>query len=425
MNLLLIAQNYHPFVGGVETHARQVARELAARHQVSVAAVNFSANRLPNRVAMLHNSVLAPAHADHRDGPVAIHALSPKPFERAQLVPIAVRVLPGLPRLAGYFALEGFGFPWYRSVFQPKLRKLMRGVGVVHSLAGGYLGWTAQAAARKAGIPFVCTPFVHPRQWGDGPRDVIFYQRADAVIALVETDRDYLVRIGVPREKIRIIGVSPDLPPTTDSAGFRQKHGLGDAPLVVYVGRMMPQKGARAVLESAEHVWRNHPAARFVFVGPLDHGSVDWFRGRDPRILALGRVDLQEKADALAACDVFCMPSLSEILPTVYLEAWSLGKPVVGGLAHGLPELVEGNEAGLAVGQKPEEVAAAVGRMLADGVLRQRCGMSGRRLVEQRYSVPAVTEAVEVLYRELAEQQPACRKKENPAVGKTDYRKLT
>lgn len=405
MNLFLVAQNYHPFVGGVETHVRQVAWALSARHEVSVAAVNFSANRLPARVAMLHNSVLAPAHHDHRDGPVAIHALNPSPLERVRLAPIAIRVLPGLTRLAGYFALERFGFPWYRSVYLPRLRKRMRGVEVVHSLAGGYLGWTALSAARRAGIPFVCTPFVHPRQWGDGPFDVAFYQQADAVIALVDTDRDYLVRLGVPMGKIRVIGVSPDLPPTTDSTGFRQRHGIGNAPMVLYVGRMMPQKGGRAVLDAAELVWRQHPAARFVFVGPLDRESTTWFRDRDPRIQVLGRVSLQEKADALAACDVFCMPSLSEILPTVYLEAWSLGKPVIGGLAHGLPELVEGNGAGLAVGQKPEELAVALCRLLADHELRQRFGVAGLRLVENRYSMAVVTGALESLYTELANRR--------------------
>ena len=44
MKLALIAQNYHPFVGGVEAHARQVAHALSASHEVTVAAVNFSAS---------------------------------------------------------------------------------------------------------------------------------------------------------------------------------------------------------------------------------------------------------------------------------------------------------------------------------------------------------------------------------------------
>ena len=59
----------------------------------------------------------------------------------------------------------------------------MRGVDVVHSLAGNYLGWAAREAAHERGIPFVSTPFVHPLQWGDGPNDVAYYRQADAVTA--------------------------------------------------------------------------------------------------------------------------------------------------------------------------------------------------------------------------------------------------
>jgi glycosyltransferase involved in cell wall biosynthesis len=412
MKILLVAQNYHPFVGGVETHARQVAHALHERHEVVVAAVNFSANTLPRRIAMLHSSVLVPRHDSRQDGRVPVRALGPSLVDRLRLLPIAARVVPGLSRLAGYFPLERFGFPWYRSVFLPQLQRLMRGVDVVHSLAGGYLGWTAQAAARCAGVPFVSTPFVHPRQWGDGPTDVAYYRRADAVIALVDTDRDYLLQVGVPADKIRVIGVSPELPPRSDPEGFRRRHGLGSAPVILYVGRMMPQKGARAVLEAAPLVWQRRPDARFVFVGPLSPGAEAWFQRRDPRVLVLGRVDLQQKADALAACDVFCMPSLSEILPTVYLEAWSYGKPVIGGRANGLPELVEGNGAGISVSQEPPAIAEALTRVLDDPGLRGRLGAAGRQLVEMRYSLAAVTGSLENLYLELAERrcrrEPAC-----------------
>ncbi len=402
MKLLLVSQNYHPFVGGVETHARQLAHALRRDHDVEVAAMNFAPSRLPRRVALLHASALAPRHPGGRDGAVPVHSLAPAPAERVRLLPIAARTLPGLGRLAGYFRLESFGYRRYRAVYLPRLRRLMRGADVVHSLAGNYLGWAAREAAHGLGVPFVSTPFVHPRQWGDGPNDVAYYRRADAVIALVESDRRYLVEIGVPAEKIHVVGVSPELPGRADPEGFRRRHGLGAAPLVLYVGRMMPQKGARAVLDAAPLVWQRHPDAVFVFIGPQTDESEPWFRGAGPRVRVLGRVSLQEKADALAACDVFCMPSLSEILPTVYLEAWNYGRPVVGGLAHGLPELVEGNEAGLSAGQEPGDVAAALLRLLGDAGLRQRLGENGRRLVEREYSVPAVTGALLAVYQGLA-----------------------
>lgn len=397
MRILIVAQNYHPFVGGVETHARQVAHGLCQNHEVQVVAGNLSMFSLPKRLAVLGTSLLIPSAQSYWDGPVHVHALTPKFLDRIRMLPIALRCIPKLCSIA-YHPLNRFGYFWYRSVYLPRLLQIVQHTDVVHSLAGGYLGWTAQEAAHKADKPFVCTPFVHPHQWGDGPEDIAYYQKADAVIGLVETDRAYLVSIGVPKEKTYVIGVSPDLPAQVDPMGFRKKHGLQGFPIVLYVGRMMPQKGALAILQAAPLVWEQMPQTRFVFIGP---GATQEFEGADTRVLYLGKVSLQEKADALAACDIFCMPSLSEILPIVYLEAWSYGKPVVGGMAHGLPELVESNQAGLNVSQNPQELARALLSLLKNPSLGSQLGENGRELVRQKYSVDSVIGELLRLYSSL------------------------
>lgn len=400
MNILLVAQNYHPFVGGVETQARMFAQTLTPHHQVQVAAGNFLPSRLPSRLNVLHTNLLTASYASYRDGEVPIHSLTPMLSQRLRMLPIALRALPKVQRYA-YHGLNRFGYRFFRAAHLPRLRALVREADVVHSLAGGYLGWTAQEAAQERGVPFVCSPYVHPHQWGDGPEDVAYYRRAQAVVALLETDRNYLASLGVPEENLHIVGVVPDLMPTTDPAGFRHRHGLSDQPIILYVGRMMPQKGAKAVLDAAPSVWARVPEARFVFIGPGDAASDEWFRDCDPRILSLGKVSAQEKCDALAACDLFCMPSTSEILPTVYLEAWSYGKAVVGGKADGLPELVEGNGAGVTVSQSSEEIAAALVDLLLDPQQREVLGQRGKALVQQRYTQEAVVGSLEALYENL------------------------
>jgi glycosyltransferase involved in cell wall biosynthesis len=205
---------------------------------------------------------------------------------------------------------------------------------------------------------------------------------------------------------LHTIGVAPELPDTADPDGFRRRHGLGRAPVVLYVGRMMPQKGARAVLKAAELVWECHPETRFVFLGPATVESPAWFSRTDERILHLGPVSLQEKADALSACDLFCMPSISEILPTAYLEAWSYCKPVIGGMAEGLPELVEGNGAGVAVSQQPTAIGQAIVALLNNTDQRAQMGQRGKELVERCYSLQAVVDAHESLYGRLASHAP-------------------
>jgi glycosyltransferase involved in cell wall biosynthesis len=179
---------------------------------------------------------------------------------------------------------------------------------------------------------------------------------------------------------------------------------------------MMSQQGAAAVVAAAGQVWQQVSDARFVFIGPASAEEGRMFDGADPRIVYLGKVSRQEKADALAACDVFCMPSLSEILPTVYLEAWSLGKPVVGGMAHGLRELVEGNGAGITVSQDPADVAGALIQLLTDKPLQQRLGQAGKTLVERKYSVPAVTTELLELYRALLAKRSTNELVQQPAM---------
>jgi phosphatidyl-myo-inositol dimannoside synthase len=405
MKILYVSQYYYPVVGGVEIHTRQVAHEFAKNHQVAVVTGNFTTYPLPGRFAMLHNNLLAPYAPDVFDDPVWVHALTPRWHDRLRMLPIAVRAIPRLQRYA-YHTLHEFGYRWFQATYLARLQQLMQGVDLVHSLGSGYLGWTAQAAARSRGIPFVCTPVMHPGQWGCGPLSVASYQQAEAIIALQEGDRQNLLAVGVPEERLHVIGHSPDLPPTADPAAFRQQYGLQDVPVILFVGRMVAHKGAKAVLDAAQLVWQSHPDARFVFVGPTTTESLEWFKQTDPRILCLGKVSLQDKANALAACDIFCMPSTSETLGIVYLEAWTYGKPVIGGKKNGLEQLIEGNQAGICADQDPAEISRAIVKLLSDPALRQAYGRAGQTLVHQKFSVAAVASSLEALYREQIQQHP-------------------
>ena len=176
-----------------------------------------------------------------------------------------------------------------------------------------------------------------------------------------------------------------------------------DVPIILFVGRMEAYKGVKAILMAADRVWQITPNAHFVFVGPDTPESLEWFENADSRIHYLGKVSDQEKADAIAACTIFCMPSMFEILPAVYLEAWSYGKPVIGGKAQGLPELIEGNRAGFAVEQIPEEISAAITKLLQDPALSQNLGENGKALVNQNYSLSAVVSKSESLYQKVIE----------------------
>ncbi len=412
MKILFVTPSYYPAIGGVEIQARLIAQELAKKHQVSIAAANFGFRHPPvpgwlgkrMRIDSLYNNLLAPSYPSFQDGDIFVHAVTPNLSDRLRLLPI---LLPNLPLLRRYTEsfIDWYSYQCYRLVFQPKLEKLMQSVDVVHCLMADNLGFAALDAAKKLGIPCVCTPYVHPGQYGDGSFCIQTYPRFEAVGALTEGDRQKLISMGVPAEKLHIFGVVPMLPATVNPDEFRQQHNLVDVPVILFLGRRSAYKGVKALLSAAHQVWQTIPNAHFVFVGSDTPESLEWFENADSRIHRLGKVSEQEKGDAIAACNIFCMPSLFEILPAVYLEAWSYGKPVIRGKAQGVPELIEGNNAGFAVEQTPEKISAAITKLLEDPILSQNLGDNGKALVTQNYPLSAVVSKSQSLYQKVIESQ--------------------
>ena len=306
-------------------------------------------------------------------------------------------------------------------MYLPKLRALVRGKDVVHSVADGYFGWAAEEAARSEGVPFIITPYVHPGGHGADPDNIALYQRADIVFALLETGAQRLIELGVDRTRLRLFRRTLAAEDHRCLTGFRAAFGIGQNPMVLFVGRMIEYKGPLALLKAADYVWREMPDVHFVFAGPAGPLDARWFSEKqDNRIRYLGQISEQEKGNAMAACDVFCMPSVEEILPAVYLEAWSYGKPVIGGTAYGLRELIEGNDAGIVAEQNPQTLAAELIKLLRDEPRRIRMGERGRALVTNRFTETALVRTLEDTYRSvLAEKSERLI---SPFVATTDAR---
>jgi glycosyltransferase involved in cell wall biosynthesis len=157
------------------------------------------------------------------------------------------------------------------------------------------------------------------------------------------------------------------------------------------------------LLQSAPLVWQQHPTARFVFVGPPSSASQRAFAGsNEPRILELGAVSEQEKADALAACTIFCLPSSQESFGMVYAEAWQMGRPVVGLDIPALREVIDHEVNGLRIARPDaKELVSALIRLLDDPAWADSLGRAGRAKVQSSFSWKTVAEATEAAYEAL------------------------
>ena len=182
-------------------------------------------------------------------------------------------------------------------------------------------------------------------------------------------------------------------------ARFRAAWGLGDAPVVLFLGRLHARKGidvlARAFMQVGE-------GARLVIAGP-DEGMLSTLRelaARDKRIIITGFLDGSARLDALAAADVFALPATGEGLPMAALEAMAAGLPLL--LSPGC-HLPEAGDAGAAMIVEPQAapLAEALSRLLADDERRAEMGAAAQRLALERFSWASAAAAWENLYEEI------------------------
>jgi glycosyltransferase involved in cell wall biosynthesis len=108
--------------------------------------------------------------------------------------------------------------------------------------------------------------------------------------------------------------------------------------------------------------------------------------GAGDSVAFLGTLERAALLDCYRRCDIFALPSGGEGFGLVFLEAMAFGKPVVGGLDGGTPDVVSDGETGLLVPHGDvARLADALSRLLHDPRLRQQMGRRGRERVEKYF----------------------------------------
>ena len=269
--------------------------------------------------------------------------------------------------------------------------------------------------ARRTQTPFVCTPFVHLGEPGDSSlsryylmrHQVDLLRQSDRVITMTDLEAGALAACGVSPAKMRTIGVGVDPQEVAggDGARFRAEHAIA-GPLVLYIGALARDKGALHTVEAMRRLWDAGSDASLAMIGaPLAHFTEFYERlpaAAKARIRLLSYAPDEVKRDALAAADVFAMPSRTDSFGIVYLEAWCYGVPVVGARAGGVPDVIaDGQDGLLAPFGDIAAIAGAIGRLLADRELARRLGAAGRAKVLGELTWDRIYTQVRQVYDEL------------------------
>jgi glycosyltransferase involved in cell wall biosynthesis len=369
MNVCMLSPEYPPYVvGGLGAHVGHLAPELAKRGvQVHVITPRLNGGAPEEADGALHVSRV--------DAPPDLpewfldrwSILNGTLFERASRL---IRDTPG---------------PW-----------------LVHAH-----DWLVGAAAirlrREHGLKLLAT--IHATEWGRNhgihndvqrsvhAEEVKLTGAADHIIACSHFMAKQVADVfGVSPAKIDVIAngvdVSHLVDTTFDHAAFRAEYAKANDRIVLYVGRMVGEKGIFLMLEAMARALAGYPGFRFIAVGSgpaLDEARTRASGHRwSKRVLFTGFVSDEVRNRLYQVADVAVFPSIYEPFGIVALEAMALGVPVVSSNAGGLAEVVDPSTAVI--------VKAGSAESLASGLVEALTHPDESRARAERAKVKATTQ---------------------------------
>jgi glycosyltransferase involved in cell wall biosynthesis len=292
-----------------------------------------------------------------------------------------------------------------------RLRRLVReqAVDVIHAHHSHDHWLAVVVAGLSARRPPVVRTFHNLRAVKHGPAARALYRRTAAAFAVsrqIEA-RCRLVRVGGGRV-YWTPGVA-DLPrfgAGGDGEAVREEFKLGDAPVIVSVARLAPNRGHELLLAGFRELLADTPTARLLLVGKgetrsrLEQLVVEL--GLEAHVTFTGYRD-RDLPSVLAAADCFAlMAAGSDDSCRAALEAMAAGRPVVARRVGALPETVAHGETGLLVDDDtPSGVAAALRAIVGDRARARAMGAAGRRRAELEFTRERSVDTVEAAYRDV------------------------
>lgn len=319
--------------------------------------------------------------------------------------------------------VEVVALPYFnRRFYVPKfslrqMRNLVGSVDVIHLMGH----WTAinvltYLLARQLGKPYVVCPagslmvFGRSRwlkrlfRWLIGARIV---GEAAGHIAISPNEIPQFRTYGVKADRVTVIpnGIDPEDFASKDAADFRDRYDLGDRPIVLFVGRLSPEKGPDLLLDAFWRAGERVDDYLLVFAGP-DGGMLPKLRETaerrrlKDRVRFLGFVGGAAKSDAYHAADLLVIPSRREAMSIVVLEAGAAGTPVLLTDQCGFSEVAEIG-GGRVVPASAEGLEEGLIAMLENPKKLREMGDRLRRFTEAGFTWDSIAERHLDLYADI------------------------
>jgi len=277
---------------------------------------------------------------------------------------------------------------------------------------GHKANFIARFVKKSIQIPWLC--FVHG--WTDEDLKIRIYNAvdrwaikgADRIVAVSEAMKAKLGKIGIPEQKITVIynaiednGFYKEPP----DPNLRKKFAPDDETLLVgVIGRLSREKGQRFFLEAWEKVYRHIPNAKALLIGDgPDREILEKIckeKGLHESVLFLGHQ--LNPHPFYRVLDLVVMPSLSEGLPNVPLEAMAHKKAIIATSVGGTPEIIEDGKNGILVEPGDvESLSAAIIELFLNKEKRDSLVENGLSSLYPKFSPSLRAEKIINLYGEM------------------------
>ncbi len=173
--------------------------------------------------------------------------------------------------------------------------------------------------------------------------------------------------------------------------------------VLIYVGRLGPEKNLEFLLEAFTRAIQICPMTRLLIVGdgPVKNSLEDWVikHGIGNRVIFTGMIAHMDLPPYYAAADIFVTPSTTETFGLTVVEAMAAGLPVVGIQSPGISDAVIDGETGFLTHLDLDEYTGQLVRMIQDGNLRH--AMSQKACSHSdNYAIEKAVERLEMVYQE-------------------------
>lgn len=375
MDILQVCPYFLPHIGGVEKHVYMLSKEMIRRgHNVEVLTTNYDnlkdmdivdgiSIRRVKEIATAFKTPITPKIVSEmkKYSPEVVHSHSPPP-------------------LSSYYASKAcrrYGYPLVYT-HHCDLEIPTRFGRFVRNIYLSTIGYTTIKTAKR----------------------IIVYTRSYASTSIIlwkyKTD---IVPTGIDVNKFNIM----------DASSLKKKYGLENKKIVLFVGRLEPQKGLRYLVESMNHL--NKDISLIIIGEGTEKNKIKDIIGKlnlVKRVHLLGKIDEKLLPLHYNMCDVFVLPSTNrlEAFGLVLIEAMACGKPVVATDMPGIKEVVLDEKTGfLCEPFDSKGLAEKIRIILDDENKRKNMGKNARKHAIKNYSWEVIAKKIERIYEAASDER--------------------